>query len=403
MSTKMPKANPGAGMAATLVLLSAVPLLSLNMFLPSLGVMADEFGVGYDTITLTFSLYLASTAIFQVCSGTLADRFGRRSVLLWSISIFSVSSALCFLSENYIAFLVFRVLQSSIVSGMVLSRAIVSDLFDRRRTAKFIGYIAMAMSLAPIVGPLLGGFLGEVGGWRFIFGTYSLLGVLLFCLVHLAVPETRVPSERPEGSILGSAIALCRDVRFWQYTSVMTFATGTFYVFISGVPSVASEQFGMNQAEIGLGLGSITVGFLAGSFLSGRLIEFFNAHTVILLGRVAACAGLMVCACLLWIGWELPGVLFGCTSLVGFGNGLTMPSASAAVMFVRRDRAASASGLSDAVIVIVGAIVASMTGYVLEAVPDALVLVCLMLPLAVIGLVISALMALHVEELKTED
>ncbi len=395
--------NMNTGMAVTLALLSAVPLLSLNMFLPSLGVMADDFGVGYDSIALTFSLYLAFTAIFQVCSGILADRFGRKSVLIWCMLIFSISSVLCFLSESYLSFLVFRCLQSSIVSGMVLSRAIVRDLFDRLKTAKILGYIAMAMSLAPILGPLLGGILAELGGWRHIFVVYSLAGVLLLGLVYLNVPETNVRSVSPEDSPWGSAFVLFLDFRFWQYTSIMTLATGTFYVFTSGVPIVASKQFTMSQAEIGLGLGTITVGFLAGSFASGRLLECCNPQSVILWGRIAASSGLAICACLFWAGWEMPGVLFGCTSLVGFGNGLTMPSASASVMSVRKDRAASASGLSDAVVVIAGAVAASLTGHVLDAVPDAFVLVCLMLPLAIVSLAISVLTTLHVDKFKAED
>ncbi|MDE0695460.1 MAG: MFS transporter [Boseongicola sp.] len=385
-------------MAVTLGLLSAVPLLSLNMFVPSLGVMAVDFGVGYDAIALTFSMYLAFTAVFQVSAGILADRFGRKSVLMWCMLVFSVASVACLFSEDYSAFLIFRCLQSSVVSGMVLSRAIVRDLFDRTATAKILGYIAMAMSLAPILGPLLGGVLAEVGGWRHIFGVYSLSGILLLVLVYLKVPETNARTSGPEEALWASAFVLFLDFRFWQYTSIMALATGTFYVFTSGVPIVASAQFTMSQAEIGLGLGTITVGFLAGSFASGRLLELCSPHTVILWGRIAASSGLAICACLLWAGWEVPVVLFGCTSLVGFGNGLTMPSSSASVMFVRKDRAASASGLSDAVIVIVGAVLASLTGHVLESVPDALVLVCLMLPLAIFSLGISALMILNVEK-----
>ncbi|MXX91774.1 MAG: multidrug effflux MFS transporter [Boseongicola sp. SB0677_bin_26] len=390
-------------MAVTLALLSALPLLSLNMFLPSLGVMAEDFGVGYDEIALTFSLYLAFTAVFQVCSGILADRFGRKPVLMWCILVFSASSVGCLLSDGYPEFLVFRCLQSSVVSGMVLSRAIVRDLFDRTRTAKVLGYIATAMSLAPILGPLLGGILAEVGGWRHVFGVYFLSGVLLLILVGLKVPETDTRCGRPEESPSGPALALFLDSRFWQYTSIMTLATGTFYVFVSGVPIVATEHFMMSQAETGLGLGTITVGFLAGSFASGRLLESFGPHTVILWGRLAAGVGLAACVCLLWVGWEMPVVLFGCTSLAGFGNGLTMPSASALVMFVRPDRAASASGLSDAVIVIAGAALATLTGHVLGAAPDALVLVCLMLPLAMVSLGISVFMSLHAGETEAED
>jgi len=390
-------------MSVTLVMLSAVPLLSLNMFVPSLGMMAIDFSVKYDAILLTFSLYLAFTAVFLVFSGILADRFGRKSVLMWGTLIFATSSLGCFLSENYIVFLLFRCLQSSIVSGIVLTRAIVSDLFDRTMTAKVLGYIAMAMSLAPILGPFLGGMLAEVGSWRHIFGAYALSGALLFFLVYRNVPETNLRSKILDESLWGSAFILCLNFRFWQYTAIMALTTSTFYVFIAGVPIVAAEQFTMSQADIGLGLGTITIGFLVGSFASGRCLEFCSPHTVILWGRIVASSGLIMCAYLLWVGWEIPEVLFGCTSLVGFGNGLTMPSASSSVMFVSKNRAASASGLSDAVIVIMGAILTSVTGHVLEEVPDALALVYLMLAPAFLSLSISVLATIYVGENNPED
>ncbi|MYA88668.1 MAG: multidrug effflux MFS transporter, partial [Boseongicola sp. SB0662_bin_57] len=354
--------------------------------------------VSYDTMAWAISGYLASTAVFQVCAGSLADRFGRRSVLTCSLCIFLAASIGCAVSESYLAFLAFRILQGSVVSGMVLSRAIVSDLFDRKRTAGIIGYIAMAMSVAPIIGPSVGGYLGEIAGWRAIFLVYFLSGISLLALVHFQIPETGGGVKHSEGSAFRSLLELLSDPRFLGYTSIMTLSTATFYIFITGLPLVASEQFMMTQAQIGLGMGSITVGFLIGSLLSGRLLESCSLHAVLLSGRLAATLGLTVCVCALWSGWETPMVLFGCTSLVGLGNGLTMPGASAAAMFVRKDLAASASGLSDAVIVTAGAVVTAVTGYVAKAFPDAMALVGLMLPAAAGSLAISAWMSFNAQE-----
>lgn len=385
-------------LVATLVLLSAVPLLSLNMFLPSLETMARDFRVSYDAMAWAVSGYLASTAIFQVCAGSLADKFGRKSILICSLCIFLFASIGCAVSGSYLAFLAFRIMQGSVLSGMVLSRAIVSDLFDRKRTAGIIGYIAMAMSVAPIIGPSIGGYLGDVAGWRAIFVIYFLLGIALLALVYFQLPETGGDVKHSERSIPGSLLELLFNSRFLSYTSIMALSTATFYIFITGIPLVASKQFMMSQTQIGLGLGSITVGFLIGSLLSGRLLEFCNSHAVLLSGRLAATFGLSICVCALWAGWETPMVLFGCTSLVGLGNGLTMPSASASVMFVRKDLAASASGLSDAAIVIAGAVVTAVTGYVVKAFPDAMALVGLMLPAAIVSLAISAWMSFNVQE-----
>ncbi|MYF88598.1 MAG: multidrug effflux MFS transporter, partial [Boseongicola sp. SB0676_bin_33] len=254
-----------------------------------------------------------------------------------------------------------------------------------------------------IVGPSVGGYLGEVAGWRAVFFIYFLLGFALLALVYFQLPETGRSVKNSEISILGSVLELLLIRRFLGFTAIMALSTATFYIFIAGIPLVASKQFMMSQSQIGLGVGSITVGFLVGSLLSGRLIESLDVHAVLLSGRLAATLGLIVCACTLWAGWDTPAVLFGCTSLVGLGNGLTMPSASASVMFVRKDLAASASGLSDAVIVITGAAVTAMTGYAIKTFPDALALVGMMLPAAIASLAISAWMSLKDRERTAGD
>ena len=115
----------------TLTLLTAVPLMSLNMFLPSLGIMAQDFNVGYDTMAMAVSGYLIFTAVLQLLAGPVADRFGRRPVLLASLGLFAAASVGCALAENFNNFLFFRVLQGAVIAGSVLSRAIVSDV-DRK-------------------------------------------------------------------------------------------------------------------------------------------------------------------------------------------------------------------------------------------------------------------------------
>ena len=112
----------------TLILLSAVPLLSLNMFLPSLGVMATDFQVGYDEMAFAISGYLVFTALIQILTGPLADRLGRRPVLLVSLGVFTCASVGCALAQDYTTFLFFRVLQGAIATGAALSRAVAHPL-----------------------------------------------------------------------------------------------------------------------------------------------------------------------------------------------------------------------------------------------------------------------------------
>lgn len=144
----------------------SLPLLSLNMFLASLGVMADEFGGGYGSMAMVLSGYVIFTAFIQMAIGPVADKIGRRPVLLVSLALFCVASCGAALEESFAVFLIFRVLQGAIATGATLSRAIVNDIVPPKQATSILGYLAMAMRLAPIIGPTIGGLLAEVAGWR---------------------------------------------------------------------------------------------------------------------------------------------------------------------------------------------------------------------------------------------
>ena len=169
----------------------------------------------------------------------------------------------------------------------------------------------------------------------------------------------------------------------------MAFSIGAFFVFISGVPLVAVEQLDMSQSQIGLAIGSMTVGFLIGSFLSAQLALRLAANTVILLGRSVTVFGLLSCFVLIWSNILPPWALFSGAICAGLGNGLTIPSASSSILFDSKNLAASASGLFGAVIVVFGALFTTITGVVIQAQPTALALIGLMLLLSLIAFSIA--------------
>ena len=383
--------NPG--LMLTLTLLTAVPMLSLNMFLPSLDDMAGEFQVGYDTMALAVSGFLVATAIIQLLAGPVADRFGRRPVLLASLVLFVAASICCAFSESFKWFLFFRVLQGAVFTGSALSRAVVSDISSPRHAASIFGYMGMAMSLAPILGPSLGGLLGELAGWRASFWVFTGTGIGLWLLVWTLLPETADRHAGGGAAFASSYLELLSSLRFWAYSLILALSVGGFFVFISGIPLVASEQLGLSQSQTGLGMATISIGFLFGSFLSGRLSAARDLDTMILAGRLTASLGLLGCLVILLSGSVTPWSLFGGTAFVGIGNGLTMPAATSQVMFVRRDLAASAAGLYGAVMVVLGAAFSAVTGSVMELHSSAALLVGLMLALTLVGLAIAVWIA----------
>ncbi|TQV80595.1 multidrug effflux MFS transporter [Denitrobaculum tricleocarpae] len=370
----------------TLVLLTALSTLSLNMFLPSLPGMALDFQVDYALVNLSIAGYLAITAVLQVIMGPLSDRFGRRPVLLVGLVVFVMASLGCALATDIWVFLTFRILQGAIIAGTALSRAVIRDMVPAQEAASLMGYVSMAMAVAPMLGPMFGGALDAVFGWRANFLAFTGLGAVLLLLCWTDLGETNKEPSETFARQFRSYPELFQSRRFWGYSLCMAFSTAAFYSFLSGVPLVAQTLLGVSSAELGLYIGSITGGFFFGSFLSGRLAKRTALTTMMIAGRVVACGGLLIGLAFIATGTVNLLTLFGATLFVGIGNGLTMPSSNAGALSIRPRLAGSASGLSGALTVGSGAVFTSVTGAILTEENGAFALIALMLFCSAAGL-----------------
>ena len=363
----------------TLVLVAGVPALSLNIFLPSLPSMARHFGVEYHLIQLSVSLYLAMTAVVQLMIGPLADRYGRRSVLLLVTAIFVVASVGTILAPGYVSFMICRMAQAAIAVGFVLSRAIVRDMVAEDQAASMIGYVTMGMSVVPMAGPVIGGALDEIFGWQATFALLALSGIGLFALIWADLGET---GGRRQTSFLDQAREypdLFRSQRFWGYCLSAAFASGAFFSYLGGAPFVGSEIFGLSPAALGIYFGAPAVGYMAGNFLSGLFSVRVGLNRMMLAGALVTLAGMTVLALVTLAGFVSPLIFFGFTTLIGLGNGILLPSANAGMLSVRPALAASAAGIGGALLIGLGAALSAMAGAVLTPTSGPMPLILLML------------------------
>lgn len=370
----------------TLVGLSALSTVSLNMFLPALASIAADLNAPYATVSLAVSMYLAITALVLLAVGPLSDTFGRRPVMLMALGIFVIGSLGCALSQNVQSFLGFRVLQGAMITGSAVSMAVVRDTRDEAQSASVLGYISMAMAIGPMLGPVAGGVLDTWLGWRAIFWLYGGLGAALLLVCWVDLGETRGRRTRPTPTGLWHGLGLLRMSRFWAYGLCMSFSTGAFYIFLTGAPLVAREVFGVSSATLGLYVGSITAGFMTGSFLSGRLAMRVAPTTLILAGRLFACLGPSLGLVAASLGLLSPLTCFGATIFVGLGNGLTTPNGNAKAMSVDPTRIGAAAGFAGAMNVGVGAILTLIAGFVVAGPFAAPLLLALMLASSALGL-----------------
>ena len=363
----------------TLILITGLAALSLNIFLPSLPSMAKHFGVEYHVMQLSVSLYLAMTAFLQIFIGPISDRFGRRSVLLASIAIFVVATLGALVAPNFGVFLACRMLQAAIASGFVLTRAVVRDMVAQDKAASMIGYVTMGMSVVPMIGPVIGGMLDKAFGWQASFAVLGIGGVGVLALTWGDLGETatnRATSFRVQARQYPE---LLKSQRFWGYCLASAFASGSFFAYLGGAPFVGTNVFHMDAATLGFYFGAPALGYLIGNFLSGRYAMRYGVNKMALAGAVVNTVGLAILALLTAMGYENAPLFFGLIISVGLGNGIMLPSANAGLLSVRPALAGSASGLGSAFTIGGGAALSALAGVVLTPTSGTMPLILLML------------------------
>lgn len=368
-------------------LLCAFSVLPLNIFLPALPRIAGDFHGDYGLISLSIAGYAAVAATLELTMGPLSDRFGRRPIALTCLVVFVVGSIGCALATNIQVFLAFRVLQATITSCYPVSMATIKDTAGKEQAASRIGYTAMAAAVAPMLGPTLGGLIDEAWGWQAIFWSLGLAGTALFALCWFTLAETNKNRSSTIRQQLEAYPTLFRAPRFWAYGLCMAFSTGTFYAFLAGAPLAAKVVFDIPPAMLGFYMGTVTAGFVVGSFISGRYARNYPLTATMIAGRIVACAGPLIGLVILFTGARHPVAFFGPCMLIGLGNGLTNPSAFAGALSVRPNLAGSASGLAGSMMIMGGAALSSITGAVLTETNVAYATLCMMLLAAGIALI----------------
>jgi DHA1 family bicyclomycin/chloramphenicol resistance-like MFS transporter len=344
------------------VLISAAGAIPINIFLPSLPAMANFFNVSYAKMQLSITVYLALTGAAQLIIGPISDRYGRRIVMLWTLTIFIFSAVGAALSTTFTSFMFFRCIQATSVAGYLISRTVVRDTSSRETAASLIGYVTMGMALAPMLAPAVGGWLGDHWGWQSNFHALALIGIITFVIVYFDLGETNKHKSDSFTAQFKAYPELLKSRRFWGYTLTLVFASGTFYAYLGGAPFVGESIFGLKPSEIGIYLAITPFGYMAGNGISGRYAHKIGMSRLLSFGPLIVIVAMFIAALLANAGATHPLSFFAFTFAIGLTNGLVLPSANAGLLDARPDLAGSASGLSGALMTSGGAILASLCG-----------------------------------------
>lgn len=350
---------------STLVAQASVAALAMNVFLPSLPSMTTYFGTDYGIMQLSVSLYLAINAVIQLFIGTISDRFGRRPVMLASLWVFVLATLGTLLAPNVTVFLIFRMLQSTVVSAMVLSRASIRDVMDENAAAARIGYVTMGMALVPMLSPALGGVLDEAFGWRGSFTLMLVAGIVVLWMSWADMGETKTDRSGSLRDQFEALPELLRARRFWGYCLTAMLSSGAFFAYLGGAPFVGSQVFDLSPSLLGLFFGAPAVGYAAGNFVAGRYTMRLGINIMILIGCVIGMTGMVLLLTLMLTDNMTRGGFFGCFIFTGLGNGMLLPSTMSGMMSVRPHLAGSASGIGGAIMIGGGAALSAIAGAML--------------------------------------
>ncbi|MBT6136818.1 MAG: multidrug effflux MFS transporter [Rhodospirillaceae bacterium] len=340
--------------------------LAMNLFVPSIPGLTRYFETDFATAQLTLTLFLVGIALGQLIYGPISDRYGRRPALLVGLAIYVAASLLAVYAWRIEVLILARVLQAiGGCAGMVLGRAIVRDVYPRDRSASVLAYIMMAMAVAPAIGPSLGGLLDGWYGWHAGFWVVSAFGasVLIFTLVMLdetnSSPIDRI-DVRGLISIYGS---LLRSPVFMGYTLNTACTIAAFFAFLAGAPYVMIEILGHPPVVYGLYFGLISVAYILGNFVAGRISTRLGIDKMVLLGVGLAFLGAGFGLILSMIDVVTAWAIFVPFCAVAIGNGISQANGVAGAIAVDQRIAGSAAGLLGFLQMLVAGVATVAVGY----------------------------------------
>ena len=197
----------------------------MTLCVPALPAINQDFAASNAEVQFAISIFLFGLAVAQPVHGILVDHCGRRPVLLYGFGLFALASLACALANNIVCLVLFRFLQAAgIATATVVARAMIRNTSSAGDSACYIAYLAVGMGLAPMVAPMLSGYLIEVSGWRSSFFLTGLLAVVVLVWILATLPETRKHTDSVESGLKqmrNNIKVLCYSKSFWGYTLII--------------------------------------------------------------------------------------------------------------------------------------------------------------------------------------
>ncbi|MFE2375963.1 multidrug effflux MFS transporter [Streptomyces sp. NPDC059398] len=364
------------GILVTLVLggLTALPALSMDMYLPALPEVTDALHSPAATVQLTLTACLIGMALGQLVVGPMSDKWGRRRPLLIGMAVYVAATAVCAFAPSVELLIGFRLLQGLAgAAGIVIARAVVRDLYDGMEMARFFSTLMLISGVAPIVAPLIGGQILQITDWRGVFVLLTVVGTLLTLVVWKWLHETLPPERRHTGGVghaLRTMRSLLADRVFTGYLIAGGLAFGALFAYISASPFVVQDIYGASPQTFSLlfglnSVGLVAVGQINGKLLVGRVsLDKALGFGLSVITLAATALLLMTSGVFGHVGlFPIAAGLFVLMSAMG----LAMPNTNAQALMRTPHAAGSASALLGTSTFLLGAVTSPLVGIAGEA------------------------------------
>ncbi|MGH8808465.1 MAG: multidrug effflux MFS transporter [Noviherbaspirillum sp.] len=340
--------------------------LSTDLYLASLPGLASQFEVPASTVQLTLSLFVIGFGGAQLVVGPLSDRFGRRPVLLSGLALYVAASALCSAAPSIEVLIGARFVQAlGCCAAVTIARAIVRDAYAPEHSVRVVAKASTWLSLAPLLGPILGSYLQVTLGWRAAFATLGIVSAGVMALSFLRLPETNMhknPHATELPGLLANYKAVLGSREFWTYALPGALSYGAIFAFISGSSFVLIRVLQVPTAWFGYCFAFGVSGYLLGTILCRRLLARFDTALTFRIGSTVALAAgafFLFAAAAGLAHWSL---VLTAMFLTMCAHGINFPIAQSGAVSPFPQQAGTAAGLMGALYMCVAFIVGSIVG-----------------------------------------
>ena len=343
LQTNDPK--PHWSVPVLLVACTWVSVLSTDLYAPSLPHLPDLLDTTERAVKMTMGINLAAFALAQLVHGPLADRFGRRTLLVAGVGAFSVASALCALAPSIEALMLGRLVQgllSSVPSVVVL--LLIHELYGRGQSVRILGFHGMAVGVAPVLGPLIGGYIFIHFGWRANFWLLALIAVVTAIFVWRGVPETlRRPVRFRWRRTANSYLTILSHRGAVSHLLPMSAVFGALFAFITVGPFLLIDRHGVSTEDYGLYFGVVILAAILGGVIANRAGGKVETEKLEMAAFASAAAGVVILAAALATDRESAVTITMGMAVFGLGLGLILASGPVLLLESVGDRPRSAA------------------------------------------------------------